>query len=310
MSKSSLKKQKQKASYPLPKTPRADGTQQQNMKKRQENMGQHYREPMLQANPNRDPRQNRRDEEDASGGLPSWAVRRTGNDNDFSGRDARGKTERDSRFSRRRGAKHDRKDGRLAKEEGTERSIPIEEEKGYSLSFQSEIRNPYTTDEVLQILEKNKPGELFDIDPSRMRTMHAGISERFSNDSEINDLVKRLKEDPSYMKHTPPIMVSAVELPERKWERGDEMDPKNTRELTLFTEDHRRVVAARLAGITKMKAQLKAEPSVTGNFTTQNRGMSVDVRKYTTTEEGRHQGSNVSTLPSSAKVYRYTDSDE
>lgn len=215
-----------------------------------------------------------------------------------------------TQFARGKKSKHDRKAGRLAKTQGLERSIPIEEERGFSLLLQSETSNPYTSSEITKILENVKPGDLFYIDPSRIRTMHAGISNRFSNDDEIIDLVEKLKEDPSYIDKTPPIKVSAIELPKRKWEKQDALEQSNTIELTLFTEDHRRVVAARMAGVKKMKAQMKADPSVTGNFTTKNRGLSVDVRKYHKTEEGKHQGGNKTTLPSSAKVYKYSGSEE
>lgn len=215
-----------------------------------------------------------------------------------------------TQFARGKKSKHDRKAGRLAKTQGIERSIPIEEERGFSVVSQSESTNPYTPSEITEILAKIKPGDLFDIDPSRIRTMHAGISNRFSNDDEIIDLVEKLKDDPSYIDKTPTIKVAAIELPKRKWERQDELEQRNTKELTLFTEDHRRVVAARMAGIKKMKAQMKADSSVTGNFTTKNRGLSVDVRKYHDTKEGRHQGGNKTTLPSSAKVHKYTESEE
>lgn len=213
-----------------------------------------------------------------------------------------------TQFARGKKSKHNRKDGRLLKMQGLERSIPIEEERGFSIISQSETINPYTSNEVMEILEDVKPGDLFYIDPSRVRTMHAGISNRFSNDDEIIDLVEKLKKDPSYIDKTPPIKVAAIELPKRKWEQKDQIDQRNTKELTLFTEDHRRVVAARMAGIKKMRAQIKADPSVTGNFTTKNGGLSVDIRKYHKTEDGRHQGGNKTTLPSSARVYKYSES--
>jgi hypothetical protein len=198
----------------------------------------------------------------------------------------------------------------LAKAQGIERSTPNEEERGFSVVSQSECTNPYQPSEIADILQKIEPGKLFDIDPSRIRTMHAGISNRFSNDVEIIDLVQELKDNPTNIKHIPPIMVSTIELPKRKWERQDELEQRNTKELTLFTEDHRRVVAARMAGIKEMKAQMKADPSIIGNFTTKNRGLSVDIRKYHDTKEGRHQGGNKTTLPSSAKVYKYKESEK
>ena len=71
----------------------------------------------------------------------------------------------------------------------------------------------------------------------------------------------------------------------------------------LFTEDHRRVVAARQAGVT-LKAQMKVDPSVTGNYTTRNMGMSVEVRKYPP-DRGAHQGGNKSTFPSSGRVFKH-----
>ncbi|MFK7749288.1 MAG: hypothetical protein AB8B65_12905 [Kordia sp.] len=213
-------------------------------------------------------------------------------------------------FDRGKRSKHNRKAGRLAKMQGVERSIPMEERRGFSVTFKSKTTNPYTSSEVRRIIQKVKPGGIFKINPARIRTMHAGISGKFSDDSEMMDLVEKLKENPSYIDKTPTIKVSAIELPRRKWERTNPLQKRNKRQLTLFTEDHRRVVAARTAGITSMKAQMKAEPSVTGNYTTKNRGMSVDVRKYNETTKGRHQGGNKTTLPSSAKVFKYGDPEE
>ena len=103
-----------------------------------------------------------------------------------------------TQFVRGKKFKHNRKADRLAKTQGLERSIPIEEEREFSVVSQSETSNPYTSSEITEILGKVTL-DPFDIDPSRIRTMHAGISNRFSNDDEIIDLVEKLKKDPSYI---------------------------------------------------------------------------------------------------------------
>ncbi|MEB3283251.1 MAG: hypothetical protein VKK42_30455 [Lyngbya sp.] len=206
-------------------------------------------------------------------------------------------------------SKHDRQRGRLAKDLGVERTIPLEEEKPYSLSFESKTINPYTPAEVEAILVKITPGQLFDVDPHRLRTMHAGISDKFSDSSTIADTVEALKTDPSAINHVPPIFVAAIEQRIFEPESSETVGHKG-KKLMLFTEDHRRVVAAREAGISRMKAQMKADPSVIGNYTTKNLGMSVEVRTYRKTGEGAHQRGNKSTFPGSGKVYKYKDVEE
>ncbi|NER93791.1 MAG: DUF4157 domain-containing protein [Symploca sp. SIO1B1] len=202
-------------------------------------------------------------------------------------------------------SKHDRKAGRRDKFLAEERSIPQEEEKGYSISFESKTINPYTPAEIEEILANNSPGSLFEVNPHRIRTMHTGISDKYSDGSTIEDTVQQLRLDPTAIRHIPPIMVAALEIPQGFDLKSRELYPKRAKQLMLFTEDHRRVVAARLAGIEKMKAQLKDEPSVKGNYTTKNQGMSVEVRTYINREEGAHQRGNKSTFPGSGKVYKY-----
>jgi len=208
-------------------------------------------------------------------------------------------------FGRGKESKHDRKARRLKKIQGEEISLPIEEEKGFSIAFHSKAKNPYSAEEVQKILDMYQAGMVFDINPQRILTMHAGISCKFSDDREITELVEMLVSDPSYIRKFPTINVCAIELPRRAWERTDMLEPRYSRELALFSEDHRRVVAARIAGITQMPALMRANPdTVTGKFTTKNRGMSVEVRRYLETEAGRHQRGNKTTLPSSSRIFR------
>lgn len=207
-------------------------------------------------------------------------------------------------MSRGKQSKHGRKQGRLDKFSGVERSIPQEEQRGFSTQFHSRTINPYSEQEINSLMENHGPGDLFDVDPSRLRTMHAGISENFSDGRKIADTTRQMKKgDPQFLKKLPPIKVAAVEIPRRPWERSDPLEPRNKREVALFTEDHRRVVAAREAGI-PLKAQMKADPSVTGNYTTKNMGMSVEVRKYPP-DRGAHQGGNKSTFPASGRVFKH-----
>jgi hypothetical protein len=201
-------------------------------------------------------------------------------------------------------SKHDRKQGRLNKILGIERNIPEEEQRGFATQFHSKTQNPYTEHEVQKFM-KHVPGDIFSVEPKRLRTMHAGISDRFSDNRKISDTVEQMKKDPGSLKHLPPVKVAVVEIPRKSWDRKSPLEQRNKKELALFTEDHRRVVAAREAGIT-LQAQMKSNPSVTGNYTTKNMGMSVEVRKYPP-EKGAHQGGNQSTFPSKGKIYKYGD---
>jgi hypothetical protein len=200
----------------------------------------------------------------------------------------------------------DRKAGRDTKLSGQGR-IPPEEAQPYRVRFYSNTINPYTAAEIKEILGSNKPGDVFHVDPNRLRAMHAGISDAFSNGTKIDDTVAELRKPGA--KQLPTINVAAVEVPLRKWEEPAEPGGGAT-ELMLFTEDHRRVVAARLSGVKLIKATMKAEPSVVGNFTTKNKGLRVEVRSYRVADEGKHQGGNKSTFPSSGRLYRAVDDDE
>ena len=202
-----------------------------------------------------------------------------------------------------KGSKHDRKSLRATKMDGVTR-IPPEQLKSYRVVNYSDTTNPYTATEIQAFLDKYKPGDLFDVDPNRLRFMHAGVADEFSDGRVIADVVGTLTDDPSYIKHMPSVMLAAVEIPIRKWEPGTEASG-GERELMLFTEDHRRVVTAREAGIPLMKAQMKADPTVVSNFTTKTLGMRLEVRHYHSREEGAHQSGNKPTLPGSAKIYRY-----
>ncbi len=202
-------------------------------------------------------------------------------------------------------SRHDRKNLRAAKMDGVTR-IPPEQLKSYRVVNYSDTTNPYTETEIQAILAKHTPGQLFNVDPDRLRFMHAGVADQFSDGRVIADAVESLQDDPTYIRHLPPVMVAAVEMPVRKWESGTAKDG-GERELMLFTEDHRRVVAARAAGIPTMKAQLKATPTVNSNFTTRNLGMRLEVRHYHNKGAGAHQSGNTSTLPGSARIYGYRE---
>lgn len=218
----------------------------------------------------------------------------------------------------------------------------------------------------MDLLEGYVPGKLIDIDPKRVRTMHAGIADTFSDGKKIEETIEALKKDPASVKHLPAIKLAALNLPLRKWERIEqaEMDPEvyirgkrmsswlhkvtpmylsvlfqwlfllvltsfyiniaescipflvciidgktepNRRVIVLFTQDHRRLVAAREAGVKTIQAQLMADPLVTGNYTTNDTGMTLEVRTYIKVDDGLHQGKNVSTFPSGGKVFKYAE---
>ena len=210
-------------------------------------------------------------------------------------------------------SKHDRRRGRQEKLEGVERSIPPEVEhhlKGYRVRYESASTDPYSSEEVEKFLTDHQPGDLFKIDPRRIRTMHAGISERFSDDTLIADTVETLTADRNAIRNVPAVTVRAIDLRVEPWEREEDTDLDGNRELCLFAEDHRRVVAARLSGISQMDAQFVSARIARGKYTTGNRGMSVEVRSYADIKEGRHQGTNRPTLPSSARAYEWRAEEE
>jgi hypothetical protein len=196
-----------------------------------------------------------------------------------------------------------------------ERSIPPEE-VGHMITFVSHTEDPYTSEEVEELLARHRPATTFDVDPRRLRTMHAGISERFSDGRLIADTAAWLEEDRARISRLPAVTVRVVEMRIERWERdrdaalepGDQQpagapeppQQQTKRDLRLFAEDHRRVVAARLAGIQKMKAQFVTDPIARSKFTTTDNGMSVEVRRYEDIQAGRHQRTNRSTLPGSA----------
>jgi hypothetical protein len=201
-------------------------------------------------------------------------------------------------------SRHDRRMESTKKFEGSywDTKQPPEEapDRPYAVKFNSQTVNPYTQEEIQHMLDHHAPGDLFKVDPARVRTMHAGIADAFSDGLRIEDTARQLKDDPASARHLPPIKVAAVELPQGRGQTDTQ----------LYTEDHRRVVAAREAGLGQLNAQIKAEPSVLGNYTTQNEGLSVEVRKYHNTGEGRHQGGNASTFPAHGSVYRYGVEDD
>ncbi len=206
-------------------------------------------------------------------------------------------------------AKHNRKQEFAAKHSGEywDNHAPPEELYPYSTIFMSHTVNPYSSNEVYGLLDAHTPGvDVFLVDPKRIRTMHAGIADTFANGSKIDDTVEQLRKDPQSAKHLPPINLAAVEVPVRKWETHGAA-ANSRRQVMLFTEDHRRLVAARKAGITAIPAQFKSTPVVTGNFTTKNNGESMEIRHYSDKEQGLHQTRNVSTFPSSGSVYRYLE---
>ncbi|MGW0085402.1 eCIS core domain-containing protein [Streptomyces sp. NPDC003393] len=205
------------------------------------------------------------------------------------------------------------------------RGRPEDEEKPYVIRQISAVNKPYNTDAITRLQEQHAPGSApFVVDPQRIRTMHAGIADRFADGRSMDSTTEWLKEDPKRARHLPPIGLVATDMRRHKWDSDSEhssressparlpatgtKDPglgvKPERRKRLFSSDHRRVIAARNAGITEIPAQFMTEPTVGSKFTTQNNGRSVEVRSYFNREEGAHQGGNRSTFPSSAYVYK------
>jgi hypothetical protein len=180
-----------------------------------------------------------------------------------------------------------------------------EEAKGYSIILNSETIDPYTSEEIPHLvdLDEYKAGELIYVNPFKLRTMHTGISDTFSDGTSILDLVEELKRGTINIDQLPPIKVCVIYLKRRPWEREDLLESRNSLELTIFTEDHRRVVAARLANKKRMKAQIQVDPRVKGKYTTTNRGMSIELRHYVDIERGLHQRENKSTFPNGSMVF-------
>jgi hypothetical protein len=215
------------------------------------------------------------------------------------------RAERDGRGVRgAKQSKHDRRRLRDAKLAGETR-MPPEEEHGFSISEISQAHDPYSHEESLSFLQGNAPGGTpFDVDPRRLRTMHAGVSERFSDDRRISDTADQLRRDPRSAKDLPPITLRAIHTPIPKWHRGQEGTHPKT---MLFSEDHRRVMAARNAGLSSMKAQFVSEGTKRGKFTTRDLGRSAEVRRYVEQGKGRHQREPKVTLPAGAKPYEWRD---
>ena len=142
--------------------------------------------------------------------------------------------------------------------------------------------------------------------------MHAGISKEFADGSDINETALELGKNPQLSLHIPPIKLVVVDLPLFTDERQDMANKgyafrdhsrtKRKHQALLFTQDHRRLVAFRIAGI-QINAQFVAQPNVYGNFTTGDLGMTLELRERVV------GGGNNCTFPSGAKYY-YHDGDD
>lgn len=86
--------------------------------------------------------------------------------------------------------------------------------------------------------------------------MHAGIADTFGDGKKIDDTVAMLKQGPAFIKHLPAIKVAAVEVPVHGWSH-EGANSTGKRQTMLFTEDHRRVAAARAAGIHSKSSMIR-----------------------------------------------------
>ena len=168
----------------------------------------------------------------------------------------------------------------------------------YTVVETIECTNPYTTEEIDHFQEAHGPNEVFEVDPSRLRFMHAAFSNKFSDGRSVEETTNSLLEDIGLARHLTPIHLVVIEY------RGEKM---------LFTQDHRRVLAFLKANeeleksgkpAIKIRAQFPAGKNikVRANFTSQTLGLSTEVREYR--DGGAHQRGR-STLPRSAEVYSW-----
>jgi len=192
----------------------------------------------------------------------------------------------------------ERKDKHKAKHDG-DRTPPPEQEHGYSVMYTSETPNPYSKRETRDMLSQHPPGETFMVDPSRLRRMHAGFSDQFSDGRRIEDTTRQMQQHDPALNQMPPAHLAAMKVPVRPY---DGEAPGKRSVTSVFTLDHRRVEAAQQAG-EPVRAQFVSHPNIPGNYTTKTVGKKTEVRRYHN-GGGAHQRGNKSTLPEGAQVYK------
>lgn len=194
---------------------------------------------------------------------------------------------------------HDRKRSHMSKREGARRQPP-EQEQGYAVTHTTYATNPYDKRETREILSGVAPGQTVMLDPNRIRTMHQGFSNTFSDGRTIADTAAQMQEEHRYPAAAPPVHVAAMQVPVQPWQG----EAPNKRTVTsVFSEDHRRLEAARQSGV-PVPAQFLSNPTIYGNYTTTTVGKEAEVRQYQNQAEGAHQRRNKSTLPEGARVYK------
>ncbi|KAG0049621.1 hypothetical protein BGZ83_005546 [Gryganskiella cystojenkinii] len=162
----------------------------------------------------------------------------------------------------------------------------------------TKTRKPYGNTENCEFLGSTAPSDIFEVDPDRVRTMHAGVSVMFSdNVHNIGDTADEQLSNPKLVKSMDPIKLVVIDgalYPDQRQKMADSGDTsfhknKNSKRcLILFTEDHRR-----------LKAQLVAQPEILENLTTKDFGLSMTIRDKV------NGGRSNCTLPSGGLVYYY-----
>lgn len=135
------------------------------------------------------------------------------------------------------------------------------------------------------------------VDPHRLRTMHHGIDERFSSGKKISETADLLRSGALKTEKVPPTALFFMRERELPWTREDPLAPRNMTRTNVYSADHRRVLAHRLADkpIRYRMGNEEEAGTIRGKYTTRTQGLKMEVRSYHDQQEGAHQRSNVST---------------
>jgi hypothetical protein len=125
------------------------------------------------------------------------------------------------------------------------------------------------------------PWGLSSVSPKTVLFSQDDISPNFTDKRSVNELIHRLKNDPSYVNNLEPIRkVRMRDLPadiqEKLLSQGAHKD-------SVFSLDNRRLYAAKEAGISKIPSRWATQVELSSNtigrrFTTENGGKSIKLR--------------------------------
>ncbi|MBI0552809.1 hypothetical protein F5988_22030 [Pectobacterium parmentieri] len=125
------------------------------------------------------------------------------------------------------------------------------------------------------------PLGLSPVNPKTVLFSQDSIGSVFSNGQKVNDLIYRLKNDPSYINQVEPIRkVRLTDLPTNTQERLISQGANNH---SVFTLDNRRLHAAKEAGIKNMPSVWATESdlksiNLNDRFSTKTGGKGIRVR--------------------------------